>query len=318
VQAVDAANNASTTFAQTFTRNTGPTVASAIGTQNTTASAANLTFNLADALASTPDVFADAEKVVRFSTTYPTGQTGNIDINLFADAAPETVANFLAYVNSTTASQNYNGSIFHRLATGFVLQGGGFKFNDSGTTTATAFPAITKLAPIADDPGISNTLGTIAMARSGEDTATSEFFFNLGDNSSNLDNQTGGFTVFGQVMNGGLQTVNAISTTMTTFGGPGLPGAAPFPVRQGANTTNFPANINAGDLAFITTAAELTAVQRMTFTVVGNTNPAAATASITNGTLTIDPRAAGSTVITVRATDLDGSSTDMQITVNVS
>jgi cyclophilin family peptidyl-prolyl cis-trans isomerase len=311
VQAVDAANNASTTFAQTFTRNTAPTVANAIGTQNTTASAANLTFNLGD-------VFADAERVVRFSTTYPTGQTGNIDINLFADAAPDTVANFLAYVNSTTASQNYNGSIFHRLAQGFVLQGGGFKFNDSGTTTATAFPAITKFDPINDEPGISNTLGTIAMARSGANTATSEFFFNLGDNSTNLDSQAGGFTVFGQVMNGGQQVLNSISTTMSTFPGPGLPGADPFPVRQGANTTNFPANINAGDLAFVTTAAELTAVQRMTFTVVGNTVPAVAAAAITNGTLTVDPKAAGTTVITVRATDLDGSSVDMQVTINVS
>jgi cyclophilin family peptidyl-prolyl cis-trans isomerase len=270
-----------------------------------------LSFDLAN-------VFADAEEVVRLSTQYPTGQTGDIDVNLFADQAPQTVANFLSYVNNPGAAANYDGSIFHRLAPGFVLQGGGFKFNDAGTTTATAFPAITKSPPVANEPGVSNTRGTIAMAKTGDDpnSATDEFFFNLGDNSANLDGQNGGFAVFGQVMHGGQRTVDAIAG-LPTYSGSGIPGAPPFPLGPAANTTNFPANVNAGDLAVVTTAAVLAAAQRMTFGVAGNTDGAVATASVSNGTLTITPVAAGTTTITVRATDLDGSSTTTTINVVV-
>lgn len=311
VQAVDAAGNASATFAQTVTRNTPPTVANPIGPQTASAGGPDLTFDLSG-------VFADAERVVRLTTSYPTGQTGNIDINLFANQTPKTVANFLAYVNSSDPAQNYDGTIFHRLAPGFVLQGGGFKFNDAGTTTATAFPPLTKRAAVPNEPGVSNTRGTVAMAKQGNDpnSATDEFFFNLADNSANLDNQNGGFTVFGQVMNGGQQTVDAVSG-LATYSGAGIPGAPPFPIRPGADTTNFPANVNAGDLAFVTTAAELAAAQRMTFAVVSNTNPAVATASVSGATLTISPQAAGTTTVTVRATDLDGSSTTTQVTVVV-
>ncbi len=311
VQALDAAGNAST-FAQTFTRNTPPTVAAPIGPQSGTAGGSALTFDLAT-------VFTDVEKVVRLATTYPTGQSGNIDINLFDTKAPQTVANFLSYVNNATPAANYNDSIFHRLAPGFVLQGGGFKFNDAGTTTATAFPAITKSPPVVNEPGISNTLGTIAMAKQGNDpnSATNEFFFNLGDNSANLDSQNGGFTVFGQVMNGGQQTVDAIAS-LSTYNGAGIPGAPPFPVSSTADTSNFPANINAGDLASVTTATELTNAQKMSFSVVGNTDGTVASASVTGGTLTITPLTVGTTTITVQATDLDGSSTTTTVTISVS
>jgi cyclophilin family peptidyl-prolyl cis-trans isomerase len=312
VRAVDVAGNVGPTLAQTFTRNTGPTVANPIGPQTATAGGPDLTFNLAN-------TFADAERVARFTTAFPTGQTGNIDVHLFATQTPTTVNNFVAYATNADPTRNYDGSVFHRLAPGFVLQGGGFKFNDAGTTTATAFPEIVESAAIVNEPGVSNTRGTIAMAKVGNNpnSATSEFFFNLADNSGNLDSQNGGFTVFGQVMNGTQQTVDAISG-LATFEGAGIPGAPPFPVRPGANTTNFPANINAGDVALVNTVRELTAAERMTFSVVGNTNAAAATASVSGSTLTIDPLAAGTTTITVRATDLDGSVTDTQIVVVVS
>jgi cyclophilin family peptidyl-prolyl cis-trans isomerase len=313
VQAVDAAGNASATFAQTLTLNAVPNVAHPVSPITTTTGSAASTIDLAG-------VFDDAERIVRLATQFPTGQTGNIDIDLFAGKAPQTVANFLSYVNNSSASANYDGSIFHRLAPGFVLQGGGFKFDDSGTTTATAFPAITKSPPVVNEPGVSNTQGTIAMAKSGGDpnSATDEFFFNLGDNSSNLDSQNGGFTVFGQVMNGGQQTLSKITSSLSTYSGSGTPGATPFPVRPGADTTNFPANINAGDLAFITTASELTIAQKLTFSVTGNTNAGAATASVSGSTLTITPVATGTTTITVSATDLDGATTTTQITVVVS
>ena len=67
----------------------------------------------------------------------------------------------------------------------------------------TKFPPITANGPVINEPGVSNTLGTTSRAKqfpTTSNSATDEFFFNLGDNSSNLDSQNGGFTVFGQVM----------------------------------------------------------------------------------------------------------------------
>lgn len=313
VRAVDTAGNRGNTFAQTFVRNTPPTVAAAIGNQTATAGGADLVFNNLDT------VFADAERVLRFVTAYPTGQAGNIDINLFATQTPATVANILAYANSVNPAQTLGDSIFHRLDKGFVLQGGGFHFDPSGTNTATTFPAIPSLGAVNNEPGVSNTRGTLAMAKpSGQPNgATSEFFFNLADNSSNLDTQNGGFTVFGQVMNGGQQTLNAIENNMTEFSGTGLPGAGPFPIRAGADTTNFPLNVVATDLAVITSAAELTAAQRMTFSTTSSA-PGVATAVVAGTGLTIHPVAAGTTTITVRATDLDGSTTSFTFDVTVS
>ncbi len=303
VRSLDAIGNLGATLAQTFTRNTPPTVTAAIVDQSAVAGGADLTFNLTN-------TFADAERIARLTTTFPTSQTGSIDVHLFATQAGATVTNFLSY--------NYDNSVFHRLAPNFVLQGGGFKFNDAGTITATAFPPIPASPPIANQPGVSNTRGTIAMAKMGgnPNSATNEFFFNLADNSTNLDAQNGGFTVFGQVMNGGQQVVNAIAS-LSTFDGAGIPGAPPFPIRSGADTTNFPANITANDVALVTTVRELAAVDRMIFTT-SSTNPAVATATVAAGVLTIDPLTTGTTTITVRATDLDGSFVEIQFAVNVS
>ncbi|MBN9122554.1 MAG: peptidylprolyl isomerase [Planctomycetes bacterium] len=306
IRATDAAGNSSSTFAQTFTLNSAPT-ATPISDQNLTVAGGAKTLDLLS-------FFSDAERVVRLSVTYPNGQSKFIDINLFPGAAPNTVANFLAYVNSANAAQNYNGTIFHRLVSGFVLQGGGYKFDDPNNT----FTPTTKMAAVNNEPNVSNTRGTIAMAKTGgnPNSATSEFFFNLGDNSANLDVQNGGFTVFGQLMDSGQQTVDAISG-LPTFSGTGAPGGGPTPISQGANTTSFPQNISASDLAVVTTAAELTAGQKMTFSVVGTSNSGVATASLNGSTLTINPIGPGTATITVRATDLDGSTTDVQIKVNV-
>jgi cyclophilin family peptidyl-prolyl cis-trans isomerase len=153
-------------------------------------------------LANLPDV-ADMESaqntVVRMRTS-----AGTIDIELYdqagpdgASAAPITTANFLNYIRSG----RYEDTFFHRLISGFVLQGGGFRFTPPATSTAiTTDPTIQNEF----DPGRSNIERTIAMAKLGNDpnSATSQFFFNLGDNASNLNNQNGGFTVFGRVIAG--------------------------------------------------------------------------------------------------------------------
>ncbi len=135
---------------------------------------------------------------------------GTFDIDLFEDATPLTVANFLEYMNAG----DYDGSIVHRsaltqLGAPFVIQGGGF-FLDGD-----AIAEIPELDPVMNEPGISNLRGTIAMAKlSGgpdpENSATSQWFFNLGDNSF-LDGQNGGFTVFGEVLGDGMDVVDAIA-----------------------------------------------------------------------------------------------------------
>lgn len=127
---------------------------------------------------------------------------GDIVIELFEDAAPETVANFLNYVDDG----DYQDSFIHRSVPGFVIQGGGFSFVDDTVVEVPTDP------PVINEPGISNLRGTVAMAkRSGdENSATSQWFINTADNASQLDGQNGGFTVFGEVVSG-MDVVDAIA-----------------------------------------------------------------------------------------------------------
>jgi peptidyl-prolyl cis-trans isomerase A (cyclophilin A) len=142
---------------------------------------------------------------------------GDIDIRLMDNEAPATVANFLAYVNSGA----WVNCFMHRSVPGFVVQGGGFgwNFNSSGYYNVPANP------PVVNEfsPARSNKRGTIAMAKLGgnPDSATNQWFFNLADNSANLDNQNGGFTVFGQVIGNGMEVVDAIAAKpIVNAGGP--------------------------------------------------------------------------------------------------
>ncbi len=130
---------------------------------------------------------------------------GEIDIELFDTAAPLTVANFMNYVNSGA----YNNSFIHRSVPGFIIQGGGYTWsNNSANAIAQNSPVVNEF-----DLSRSNVRGTIAMAKlSGDpDSATSGWFFNLADNSANLDFQNGGFTVFGRVIGNGMSVVDAIA-----------------------------------------------------------------------------------------------------------
>lgn len=118
--------------------------------------------------------------------------TGTVLITLVPEYAPNTVANFLAYVNSDF----YDGTIIHRYDANFVFQGGGY----SAPVTATELPAHKPTnAPIALELRVSNVLGTVAMARTSVlNSATSEFFINLGNNDF-LDLSSGGYAAFGYI-----------------------------------------------------------------------------------------------------------------------
>ncbi|NBR49323.1 hypothetical protein EBU02_10860 [bacterium] len=143
-----------------------------------------------------PSVFANT--VVRC-----TGNLGEFDIQLFDAEKPKTVANFLSYVKSGA----FKNSIIHRSVPGFVVQGGGF-FLDG-----TSLQPVSVRGAVVNEPGISNLRGTVAMAKLGGDpnSATNQWFMNLGDNSANLDAQNGGFTVFGEVLGNGMNVVDAIA-----------------------------------------------------------------------------------------------------------
>lgn len=124
---------------------------------------------------------------------------GDIDVTLLPSVAPLTVANFLKYKDKGA----YTNTIFHRSVPGFIIQAGGY------TLSGNNFVAIPADPPVRNEFNLSNTRGTIAMAKLGNNpnSATNEFFFNLADNSANLNAQNGGFTVFGRVANATSQAV---------------------------------------------------------------------------------------------------------------
>lgn len=138
---------------------------------------------------------------------------GTIKIKLFEHEAPNTVANFLAYVKEGF----YDGSIFHRVIANFMIQGGGF---ESGMSKLSGLKS-----PIKNEAnnGLKNEKGTIAMARTADPhSATCQFFINCNDNS-NLDHEREteagwGYCVFGKVEEG-MDVVENISRVKTSFSG---------------------------------------------------------------------------------------------------
>lgn len=146
--------------------------------------------------------------IVQIQTSY-----GNIEINLFDESTPKTVDNFISYIDDNA----YDNTIVHRSIKGFISQAGGFYFDANNTLLD-----VVESANIINEPVYSNVYGTIAMAKLGgnPNSATSQWFINLADNSANLDNQNGGFTVFGQVTEAGMIVIESIADLPTyNFGG---------------------------------------------------------------------------------------------------
>jgi len=142
---------------------------------------------------------------------------GKIRIELDPTAAPKTVDNFLTYVKD----KQYDGTQFHRVIAGFMIQGGGFNADFRQKPTR---PPIPNEAEQSSKAGLLNTPGTIAMARTGDpNSATAQFFINVNDNKSlnfREATQAGyGYTVFGKVISG-MDIVNKIATAPTGPGGP--------------------------------------------------------------------------------------------------
>ena len=176
---------------------------------------------------------------VKFTTSQ-----GEVVVELFADKAPKTVANFLQYVND----KHYDGTIFHRVINNFMVQGGGY--DSQYREKATRAPVRHEGREALEAGGPRNVVGTLAMARTNDPhSATSQFFINVKDNGfldptpippgdpvarfeyggrtynnvprANLENspQLFGYTVFGRVVSG-MEVVDRIKSLPTGSGGP--------------------------------------------------------------------------------------------------
>ena len=133
---------------------------------------------------------------------------GPVEVNLFDNTTPETVENFLSYVDSGA----YENNAVHRSVNGFIMQAGGYQYTGP-ITGSFSLDAVAAGPAVVNEPQFSNVRGTIAMAKLGgqANSATSEWFINLANNSANLDVQNSGFTVFGQVTEEGMQVIDAIA-----------------------------------------------------------------------------------------------------------
>ena len=150
---------------------------------------------------------------VKFTTS-----AGEFVIELYPDKAPNTVENFLAYVRDG----HYNGLIFHRVINNFMIQGGGYDARYMEKPTRP--PIKHEGAEVKAKGGPTNTVGTIAMARTNNPhSASSQFFINVNNNDflnhSAPSAQGWGYVAFGKVVSG-MEVVNKIKMTPTGAGGP--------------------------------------------------------------------------------------------------
>jgi cyclophilin family peptidyl-prolyl cis-trans isomerase len=147
---------------------------------------------------------------------------GSVTIELYPDKAPETVKNFLSYVSD----KHYDGTVFHRVIDGFMIQGGGFGVDGKEKP---------KKAPIKNESanGLKNEVGTLAMARTPDPhSASAQFFINVKNNGflDKAEAQDGwGYCVFGKVT-AGMDVVNKIKSTPTTNKGGAFTNAPVTPV----------------------------------------------------------------------------------------
>ena len=280
-----------------------PFVSNRIADVQVSKNAANQTFNLTSNF-SDPNA---SNGVVNVVTT-----SGTVQIELLNQQAPVNVKNFMSYVDGN----KYDGTIFHRSVSNFVVQGGGYTV--AGSAPNTTLNHIVTAPPVANEYSVtrSNVRGTVAMAKVGNDpnSATSEFFFNVANNAANLDNQNGGFTVFANVKTG-LDKVDAINAIPTK----NLGGAfTEIPTVNNFTGTTV-AQANASNFVTINDMQVVSRGELLTFSVIGNTNPTLVTPTIVGNNLTLDysATATGSSVIQIRATDLSGRSVDTAFTVRV-
>ncbi len=230
---------------------------------------------------------------------------GRFNLELFDDT-PLSKANFLAYIEAG----RYNNTIVHRSVAGFVVQAGGY-------FSRLPLEHIPTFGAVRNEFRRSNVRGTVAMAKVGGDpnSATSEWFVNLANNNAaNLDNQNGGFTVFARVIGNGMSVVDQI---------------AALPRYNVDNFSDFPLrNVQAGqtqvlvsNLVTVTNVATIPIYPSNGRGVLAfsaqSSNPGVATVAVADSALVLTPVAAGTTTVTVRATDTHNLAAESVFTLSV-
>ena len=238
-----------------------------------------------------------------------------LDMALFSNRTPITRQNFLKYVSDG----DYVNSFIHRSSPGFVIQGGASNIINGSIGSIPTDP------PILNEFGISNTLGTISMAKLGgnPNSATSQWFVSLGANTDILDPQNGGFTVFGRMTRSTLANAQIFGdpSTFPIFNYGGVYNELPLLY------THVPPNRLIGEFILFPSVAlvpipvgEAGESATLSYTIVSNSNPAVVTTSIQpGGILNLSPvaRQTGSTSVKVRATDSVGNTVENSFTLAV-
>jgi cyclophilin family peptidyl-prolyl cis-trans isomerase len=239
--------------------------------------------------------------------------SGLIRVLLFdqpGQGAPLTTGNLQSYLNAS----RYSNTLIHRSVPGFVLQGGGF--NVVTTTQGFSVPAVTSFPAVKNEysAGRSNLRGTMAMAKLGSDpnSATSQWFWSLADNSANLDNQNGGFTVFGRVLgDSDLRTLDAMAEVPSRNASASLgPSFSQLPL---SNSILSPNNL----LQF--SAITISDQPELSYALIHNSAPELLQATLTDGQLSLRPRANQQQTVnvTIRATNLLGESLDQTLNLQL-
>ena len=235
--------------------------------------------------------------------------SGRLQVLLYdqeGKGAPKTSANLQAYLTA----KRYDNTFIHRSVPGFVLQGGANNVVTTGQ--GTSLPAVTTFAAVVNEysAGRSNLRGTIAMAKLGSsaNSATSQWFWSLADNSANLDNQNGGFTAFGRLLGASdLATLDAM---------------AALPVSNASSSlgSTFSAlALSSGNLSVnnLLRFSSITIGQQpeLSYAVVANTAPDLLEATLTGSQLKLRSLAnrEQQATLTIRATNLLGESVDQAL-----
>lgn len=239
--------------------------------------------------------------------------SGRLQVLLYdqvGQGAPKTSANLQAYLTANS----YNNTFIHRSVPGFVLQGGGF--NVVTTAQGTSLPAVSTFAAVVNEysAGRSNLRGTIAMAKLGTspNSATSQWFWSLADNSANLDNQNGGFTVFGRLLGASdLATLDAMAAQPVVNASASLGSTySALPLSSGNLSAN---NLLRFSSITINQQAELS------YAVIANSASDLLEATLTGSQLKMRSLAnrEQQAILTIRATNLLGESVDQTLNLQM-
>jgi len=254
---------------------------------------------------------------------------GPVYLEMFDSATPQTVANFLAYINSGA----YNDAVLNRLVPDFVLQGGNYTLQSDPTSLKLTTP----ISTIGSEQSLSSNTtnkdfaGTLSMALTqpngtyDENSASDQFFFNLSNNSTGSSNNLDpNFTVFAQVLSGSdMRVLNTLATAPVHDESSYKGDLGSLPLNNFSGSS-FPADATASNFELIDSAAVVSQPDSLTYTVTNVSDPSGVLSSETptvnsNGTITLGylSNKTGIVTLTVTATDLAGQSTTQTFTVTV-